>query len=115
MQVSRERLRSTPRCGVWRLKSTCTLSRPGIPSGGASGELQTPTTDSISVVDTTLGTAIADFSVNRTIDDHVELLANGSAVSTLTLTYTNNNWWGYDVFSTTLVPPGAELAAAHNV
>jgi hypothetical protein len=83
--------------------------------GGASGELQTPTTDSISVVDTTLGTAIADFSVNRTIDDHVELLANGSAVSTLTLTYTNNNWWGYDVFSTTLVPPGAELVAAHNV
>jgi hypothetical protein len=82
---------------------------------GAGGELQKPTTDSISVVDTTVGTAMADFSVNRTIDYHVELLANGSAVSTLTLTYTNNNWWDYDVFSTTLVPPGAELVAAHNV
>ena len=72
---------------------------------GAGGELETPTTDSISVVDTTLGTAIADFSVNRSIDDHVELLADGSAVSTLTLTYTNDCWWDYDVFSTTLVPP----------
>jgi hypothetical protein len=81
----------------------------------AGGELQKPTTDSISVVDTTVGTAMADFSVNRTIDYHVELLANGSAVSTLTLTYTNNNWWDYDVFSTTLVPPGAALVAAHNV
>jgi hypothetical protein len=80
----------------------------------ASGTSALPKTDFISVVDTTLGTGKADFGVNRTIDDQVQLLANGSAVSNLTLTYTNGNWWEYDVFSTTLVPPGAELISVHN-
>jgi len=71
-------------------------------------------TDSISVVDNTLGSEKADFSVNRTIDYHVQLFPDGSAVSTLTLTYTNGNWWDYDVFSTALVPPGAELTSVQN-
>jgi hypothetical protein len=61
-----------------------------------------------------LGTAKADFGVTRTIDYHVQLFSDGSAVSTLTLTYTNGNWWDYDVFSTTLVPAGAQLVSAQN-
>jgi len=80
----------------------------------AGGERETRSGDFISTADITLGTAKADFGVNRTIDYHVELLADGSAVSTLTLTYANDCWWDYDVFSTTLVPPGAELVAANN-
>jgi hypothetical protein len=82
--------------------------------GNVAGEGTPPATDSISVVDTTLGTGKADFGVNRTIDYHVELLSDGSALSTLTLTYTNRCWWDYDVFSTTLVPPGAQLVAVQN-
>jgi hypothetical protein len=74
-----------------------------------------PATDSISVVDTTLGTGKADFGVNRMIDYHVELLSDGSAISTLTLTYVNGCWWDYDVFSTVLVPPGAQLVSVQNV
>jgi hypothetical protein len=73
-----------------------------------------PGGDFISVVDTTLGTGKADFSVTRTIDYHVQLFSDGSAVSTLTLTYTNGCWWDYDVFSTALVPPGAELVSVQN-
>ncbi|MGD0170535.1 MAG: DUF4012 domain-containing protein [Halobacteriota archaeon] len=82
--------------------------------GNAVGEGTPPATDSISVVDTTLGTIKADFGVTRTIDDHVQLFSDGSALSTLTLTYTNGCWWNYDVFSTTLVPPGAQLVAVQN-
>ena len=81
---------------------------------GYVGASTPPATDSISVVDTTLGTGKADFGVTRTIDDHVQLFSDGSAVSTLTLTYTNGNWWDYDVFSTTLVPAGAQLVSAQN-
>jgi hypothetical protein len=81
---------------------------------GAVGENTPPTTDSIAVVDNTLGTGKADFGVTRTIDDHVELLSDGSAISTLTLSYTNGCFWNYDVFSTTLLPAGAQLVAAQN-
>jgi len=70
--------------------------------------------DSIAVVDANIGTGKADFGVNRTIDYHVQLFSDGSAISTLTLTYTNGCWWDYDVFSTALVPPGAQLLAAQN-
>ncbi|MGA3200011.1 MAG: DUF4012 domain-containing protein [Halobacteriota archaeon] len=70
--------------------------------------------DSLSVVDTNLGSQKADFGVNRTIDYHVQLFSDGSAISTLTLTYANGCWWDYDVFSTALVPPGAELIAVQN-
>jgi hypothetical protein len=80
----------------------------------SAGESVPPAADSISVVDTTLGTGKADFGVTRTIDYHVQLFSDGSAISTLTLTYTNGCWWDYDVFSTALVPPGAELIAVQN-
>jgi hypothetical protein len=70
--------------------------------------------DFVSVVDATLGTGKADFGVNRSIDYRVELLSNGSAVVNLTLTYVNDCWWNYKVFSTTLVPAGAELLTARN-
>jgi hypothetical protein len=80
----------------------------------AGGESTPPAADSISVVDTNVGSAKADFGVTRTIDYHVQLFSDGSAVSTLTLTYANTNWWEYDVFSTALVPPGAELISVQN-
>jgi hypothetical protein len=82
--------------------------------GDTVGGTTPPATDAISVVDTTLGTGKADFGVNRTIDYHVELLSDGSAICTLTLTYANGCWWDYDVFSTALVPPGAQLVAVQN-
>lgn len=80
----------------------------------AGGEPETRSGDFISTVDITLGTAKADFDINRAIDYRVELLADGSAVANLTLSYDNRCFWDYDVFSTTLVPPGAELVAARN-
>jgi Protein of unknown function (DUF4012) len=80
----------------------------------AGGAPETHSGDFVSTVDITLGTAKADFDVNRAIDYRVELLADGSAVANLTISYDNRNFWDYDVFSTTLVPPGAELIAAHN-
>ncbi|MGZ4853373.1 MAG: DUF4012 domain-containing protein [Halobacteriota archaeon] len=74
-----------------------------------------PTKDFISLVDMNINmTGKADFGVTRTIDDHVKLLSDGSAVSSFTLTYTNGCWWDYDVFSTALVPPGAQLVAVQN-
>ena len=82
--------------------------------GSAASESAPPGADSISVVDTNLGSQKADFGVNRTIDYHVQLFSDGSAICTLTLTYANGCWWDYDVFSTALVPPGAELIAVQN-
>jgi len=80
----------------------------------AASQSAPPGADSISVVDTNLGAGKADFSVNRTIDYHVQLFSDGSAISTLTLTYTNGCWWSYGVFSTALVPPGAQLITVQN-
>jgi hypothetical protein len=82
--------------------------------GNNASESAPPGADSISVVDANLGSQKADFSVNRTIDYHVQLFSDGSAISTLTLSYANGCWWDYDVFSTALVPPGAELVAVQN-
>jgi hypothetical protein len=80
----------------------------------ATGDITPTGADFISVVDTTLGTGKADFGVTRTIDYHVQLFSDGSAISTVTLTYTNGCWWDYDVFSTALVPPGAQLIGVQN-
>ncbi len=74
-----------------------------------TGVVARPSTDFISVVDMNLGSGKSDFGVHRSIDYRVQLLANGSAASTLTVTYNNTCFWRYDVFSTVLVPPGAEL------
>ncbi|MGZ4891660.1 MAG: hypothetical protein ACXV2B_05305, partial [Halobacteriota archaeon] len=70
--------------------------------------------DSISIVETNLGNAKADFGIGRAIDNHVELLSDGSAVSNLTLTYANGDWWSSDLFAEAVVPPGAQLLAIHN-
>ncbi len=83
--------------------------------GSATSESAPPGADSVSVVDSNLGSQKADFGVNRTIDYHVQLFSDNSAISTLTLSYTNGCWWDYDVFSTALVPPGAELVAVQNI
>jgi hypothetical protein len=77
-----------------------------------AGATAMPPTDFISVVDMNQGSAKADFGVYRSIDYHVQLLANGSAVSNLTVTYNNTCFWDYKLFQTVLVPPGAELMNA---
>ena len=66
------------------------------------------------MIDVNLGNGKSDFGVNRTIDYHVQLLPDGSAVSNLTLTYTNGDWWSSDLFTQALVPPGAELISVYN-
>jgi hypothetical protein len=82
----------------------------------ADGQNQSraPNADSISIVETNLGNAKADFGIGRAIDYHVELLSDGSAVSNLTLTYTNGDWWSSDLFAEAVVPPGAKLLATYN-
>ena len=86
----------------------------GIWFRSAGGESAPSAADSIHVVDATLGTVKADPGINRTIAYRVQLFANGSAESTLTLTYQNGCWWDYDVFSTAVVPSGAQLVAVQN-
>ena len=78
------------------------------------GESRAPTADFISVVDTNLGNGKSDFGITRSIDYHVQLLPDGTAVANLTLTYQNGDWWGSDLFTQTLVPAGATLTGFHN-
>src|SRR5665647_1930466 len=80
----------------------------------ADGRSRAPEADFISVVDTNLGNGKSDFGIERTIDYNVQLLPDGSAVSNLTLTYTNADWWASNLFAEALVPPGAKLLAAYN-
>lgn len=86
----------------------------GLLLGTGDGTNRAPQSDSISVVDINLGNGKSDFGINRTIDYHVQLLPDGSAVSNLTLTYVNGDWWGSDLFSQAVVPPGAKLIAVYN-
>jgi hypothetical protein len=79
------------------------------------GERRAPTADLISVVDFNLGNGKSDFGIARSIDYHVQLLPDGTAVANLTLTYRNGDWWASDLFTQVLVPPGAKLTAAYNV
>jgi hypothetical protein len=79
-----------------------------------TGASTLPSTDFISVIDANLGSGKADLGVSRSVDYRVELLADGSTVSMLTLTYTNDCGWDYQVFNTVLVPPGAELTATNS-
>ena len=80
----------------------------------ADGQSRAPEADFISVVDTNLGNGKSDFGIGRAINYHVQLLSDGSAVSNLTLTYTNADWWGSNLFAEALVPPGAKLLSAYN-
>jgi len=68
--------------------------------------------DFVSVVDYNLGSGKADPGIQRSIDSHVEILANGSTVSRLTVTWTNEDSWDYNVFSTVLIPAKAEVTQA---
>ncbi|MGZ4892414.1 MAG: DUF4012 domain-containing protein [Halobacteriota archaeon] len=76
------------------------------------GATAMPPTDFISVVDMNMGSEKADFAVYRSVDYHVTLLADGSAVANLTIAYNNTCFWDYKLFQTVLVPPGAELMNA---
>jgi len=82
----------------------------------ADGQNQSraPNADSISIVETNLGNGKSDFGIERAINYRVQLLSDGSAVSNLTLTYTNGDWWSSDLFAEAVVPPGAKLLAVHN-
>lgn len=86
---------------------------PGDPlTANFAGAIAMPTTDFISVVDMNMGSQKADFGVYRSIDYHIQLLANGSGVANLTIAYVNTCFWDYRLFQTVLVPPGAELTNA---
>jgi hypothetical protein len=86
---------------------------PGDPlTANFAGASATPPTDFISVVDMNMGSEKADFGVYRSIDYHVQLLANGSGVANLTIAYNNTCFWDYKLFQTVLVPPGADLMNA---
>jgi Protein of unknown function (DUF4012) len=80
----------------------------------ADGQSRAPEADFISVVETNLGNGKSDLGVERAIDYSVQLLPDGSAISNLTLTYTNLGWWPSDLFAEVLVPPGAKLLATFN-
>jgi hypothetical protein len=58
-----------------------------------AGATAVPPTDFISVVDMNMGSQKADFGVYRSIDYHVQLLANGSGVANLTIAYDNTCFW----------------------
>jgi hypothetical protein len=86
---------------------------PGNPlTASFAGATALPPTDFISVIDLNMGSQKADFAVYRSIDYHVQLLTNGSAVANLTIAYNNTCFWDYKLFQTVLVPPGAELMSA---
>lgn len=86
----------------------------GLLLGNAGGTSRAPESDAVSVIDFNLGNGKSDFGIKRAIDYHVQLLPDGSAVSNLTLTYTNGDWWASDLFTQVLVPPGAKLIGVHN-
>jgi hypothetical protein len=78
------------------------------------GSSDRPSTDFINSLDANLGTGKSDWSINRSIDYHVVLLANRSTVSTLILTYANAGFWEANVFNTVLVPPSATFVAVNH-
>ena len=79
---------------------------------GRDGALQTTTGDYVSVVDSNYNGSKADLNVNRTLTYQTHLHDDGTQTSNLTITYQNNNWWNYKVFTTALVPQGARLLGA---
>ncbi len=81
--------------------------------GSFDDALSKPQGDYISVVDANLGAAYSDFAVNRSLTYSVQILSDGSQISHLTVTYDNQCWWNYTVFSTALVPAGATLFATN--
>jgi len=76
---------------------------------GYDGAIQKKAGDYLYVVDANSGGGKADLDVNRTITYHTDLHDNGTQTSNVTITYANNCGWTYKVFTTTLVPEGAEL------
>jgi hypothetical protein len=85
---------------------------PGALTSGYDGAIQNKGGDYLSVVDSNYGGGKADFNVNRTITYQTHIEDNGTQTSNLTITYVNNCWWDYKVFTTALVPNGAQLLDA---
>lgn len=79
---------------------------------GDDGAIQTTAGDYVYVVDSNYAGNKADLNVNRTLTYQTYLQANGTQTSNLTITYQNNNWWDYKVFTTALVPKDAQLLDA---
>ncbi|MDD1720960.1 MAG: hypothetical protein LUP95_03140, partial [Euryarchaeota archaeon] len=77
-----------------------------LPFSGARGQ---SSGDFVDVIDYNLGAGKADQGINRMMSYHIELRSDGSSLSNLTVQYVNNNWWNYTVFTTALIPAGAEL------
>ena len=87
---------------------------PLLQNADGQNQSRAPNADFISVVETNLGNGKSDFGIGRAIDYSVQLQPDGSAVSNLTLTYTNGDWWSSDLFAEAVVPHGATLLAMYN-
>jgi len=85
---------------------------PGAPLSGYDGAMHNTTGDYVSVLDSNYAGNKADLNVNRTLTYSAHIEDNGTVTSNLTLTYQNNCWWDYKVFTTALVPNGAQLLGA---
>jgi hypothetical protein len=79
---------------------------------GYDGAIQNKAGDYLYVVDSNVYAAKADLNVNRTLTYHTRIEDNGTQTSNLTITYTNNCWWNYTVFTTALVPKDAQVLDA---
>ena len=85
---------------------------PGALPNGYDGAIQHKAGDYLYVVDSNYAGGKADLNVNRTITYHTRIQDDGMQTSNLTITYRNNCWWDYKVFTTALVPKDAELLDA---
>jgi hypothetical protein len=88
------------------------LYAPGALPSGFDGAIQNRAGDYLYVVDSNYAGGKADLNVNRTITYQTHIEDNGTQTSNLTITYANNCWWDYKVFTTALVPNGAQLLDA---
>lgn len=85
---------------------------PGAVPNGYDGAIRTRAGDYVHVVDSNYAGAKADLNVNRTLTYQTHIEDDGTQTSNLTITYQNNNWWDYKVFTTALVPNSAQLLHA---
>jgi hypothetical protein len=86
---------------------------PGAPIGGYDdGAVQQTSGDYLYVLSANSGGGKADLNVNKSITYDTRVNENGTLTSNLTITYQNNCPWEYNVFTTALVPNGAQLISA---
>jgi hypothetical protein len=78
-------------------------------NGYDDGAIHQTTGDYLYVLSANSGGGKADLNVNKMITYDTRVNENGTLTSNLTITYQNNCSWDYNVFTTALVPNGAQL------